>query len=418
MNAEIITIGDEILIGQIIDTNSAWIAAELEKVGVNIFQMRSISDDKFHIIDSLDCAKEKSDLIIITGGLGPTSDDITKQTLTEYFETKLVRNKQVEEHIINIMTSRGIQMLERNLQQADVPEKCQVIFNDNGTAPGMWFESEGTIFVSLPGVPFEMKAMMLNGVIPRIKQYFKLSAIYHRTLLTKGFFESVLSEKLIDFEKQLNPKIKLAYLPSPESIKLRLTIRGKNYDEIKNLADAEAEKLYKILPNNIFGEGKQTISEILGQLLKTKKATLASAESCTGGNIAHVITQIAGCSEYYKGTIVAYANEIKQNILNVSAENLNLYGAVSKQVVEEMASGVLKLMNTDYAVATSGVAGPDGGSEEKPVGTVWIAVCSKDKIVSQKFIFSKLRDINIRRATYNALEMLRLLILDKNIEIF
>jgi len=418
MNAEIITIGDEILIGQIIDTNSAWIAAELEKIGVTIFQMRSISDDKQHIIETLECAKESSDLVIITGGLGPTSDDITKQTLAEYFESKLVRNTEVEKHIIDIMTKRGIPMLERNLQQADVPENCQVLFNENGTAPGMWFEKDNTIFVSMPGVPFEMKTIMQNGVIPKIKEKFKLSAIYHRTLLTKGFFESVLSEKLIDFESQLNKRVKLAYLPSPETIRLRLTIRGENYNEIKNIVDLEAEKLYKILPDNIFGEDKQTIAEVIGQLLKSKNAKMASAESCTGGNIAHLITEVAGCSEYYKGSVVAYSNDIKRNLLNVSKSDLDKYGAVSKQVVEQMAMGAVRLFTVDYGVATSGIAGPDGGTTDKPVGTIWIAVATKWEVFSKKFIFTNLRDINIRRATNNALEMLRLLILDKDIETF
>jgi len=418
MIAQIITIGDEILIGQIVDTNSAYISSELNKIGIKVLQITSISDDKNHIINTLNIAKQNAQIVIITGGLGPTSDDITKPTLAEYFESELVRNKEVENHIINMMKKRGIQYLDRNIRQADVPAKCQIIFNSSGTAPGMWFEKDDTVFVSLPGVPFEMKTLMQEGVIPKIRENFNLESIYHKTILTKGLAESVLSEKLIDFENQLNTRIKLAYLPSPETVKLRFSIYGNNFEENKQIVDFEVKKLKLMIPDNIFGEDEQTLQEVIGNILKDKGKTVSTAESCTGGNVAKLITEISGCSEYFKGSVVAYSNEVKENILKVSTENLINYGAVSKQVVEEMATGVLKLINTDYSVATSGIAGPDGGTDEKPVGTIWIAVASKDRVVSKKFVFTKLRDINIRRASNNALEMLRLMILDKEVVTF
>lgn len=413
MNAEIITIGDEILIGQIVDTNSAWIANELNKIGIRVSQIRSISDDENQIVDSLNSSKQNANLVILTGGLGPTSDDITKQTLASYFGSTLKRNKEIEEHINQMMQKRGIETLERNVRQADLPSNCKIIFNSLGTAPGMWFEKENTIFISLPGIPFEMKVIMNEGVIPELKKKFNLQDIYHRTILTKGLPESVLAEKLLNFENQLKKDIKLAYLPSPESIKLRFSIFNLNHEESKKIVTEEIKKLKQIIPDNIFGEENQTLQEVVGNILREQSKTISTAESCTGGNIAHLITEIAGCSDYFKGSVVAYSNKVKQNVLNVSEENLLKYGAVSQQVVEEMAKGAIKLLKTDYAIATSGIAGPEGGTTEKPVGTVWIAVASKDKIISKKYIFSKVRNLNIRHATNYALDMFRLFVLGK-----
>ncbi len=413
MNASIITIGDEILIGQIVDTNSAWIAQELEKIGVKVLEMRSISDNKIHISNTLDCVSDKVELVIITGGLGPTSDDITKSTLCEYFGGEMIRNKNIEEHIIKLSHLRGLAMLERNLQQADVPNNCEVLFNDNGTAPGMWFEKNNTVFVSLPGVPFEMKQIMSKHVLPLIKSRFKLTAIYHRTLLTRGYFESVLADKLIDFEAELNKRVKLAYLPSPECIKLRLSSQGDKYSEIKNLVDLEADKLYSLLEQSIYGEGDEKLTQAIAKLLIAKNMTIATAESCSGGTLASLITADAGCSKYFYGSIVAYSNEIKRDILNVEEEKINKYGAVSQQVAEAMAKNVQKLYNSSFGIATTGIAGPEGGSALKPIGTVWIAVADNQDVIAKKYVFSQLRDINIIRTSYTALEMLRNFILTK-----
>jgi len=410
MNAEIITIGDEILIGQIVDTNSAWIAEELNKIGIKVTLIKTISDDANQIVDALNLSKQNVDLIIITGGLGPTSDDITKQTLASYFGSTLVRNKDVENHINELMQKRSIQKLERNMRQADVPSNCKIIFNSVGTAPGMWFEKENTIFISTPGVPFEMKAIMTEGIIPELKEKFNLKNIYHKTILTKGLPESVLAEKLQDFENQLHKSIKLAYLPSPECIKLRFSIYEGDYQTNVDIIEKEIQKLNEILAENIFGENNQTLAEVIGEKLKISNKTISTAESCTGGNIAHLITEIAGCSEYFKGSVVAYSNEIKHNVLGVSNKNLSEYGAVSQQVVEEMASGAIKLFDTDFAVATSGIAGPDGGTKDKPVGTVWIAVASREKVISKKYIFYKFRDLNIKFASNMALDMLRIFV--------
>ncbi|MCX6256332.1 MAG: competence/damage-inducible protein A [Bacteroidia bacterium] len=410
MQADIITIGDEILIGQVIDTNSAWIAEQLNMTGINVRQIISVSDDHQHIIDTLTDSEMNAYLVIITGGLGPTKDDITKNSLCSFFGSKLVLNETVLQSITNRFVKRGFAINELNRLQAMVPDNCIPLPNTIGTAPGMWFERNGKVIVSLPGVPFEMKALMELEVIPRIKAYFKTQFILHRTVLTFGIPESTLAIKIADWEDSLPDGIKLAYLPSPGLLRLRLSLKGENEEVLKSLAWKKIEELKLIIPEAIYGYDDDSLEKLVGHLLINKNSNLAVAESCTGGKIASMITSISGCSEYFTGSVTAYSNHIKENVLKVKHESLEIYGAVSREVVEQMAFGVRKLFSTDYAIATSGIAGPDGGSEEKPVGTVWIAIASPDGLFSKKYSFGDNRERNIIRASLTALNMLRMIL--------
>jgi nicotinamide-nucleotide amidase len=407
MKASIITIGDELLIGQTVDTNSAWMGAELSNLGFDIYRSTSIHDRREDIFEALAEAQKKSDVVLITGGLGPTSDDITKQTLCEYFNTKLVMNDRVLQMIMEMLAKRNFQINENNRKQAEVPERCIVLENQTGTAPGMWFEKDDTIFISMPGVPHEMKHLMNLHVLPELGKRFTSQSIVHRNIMTYGIFEAKLAEILTDFESGLPGNIKLAYLPASGIIKLRLTGIGTNHDQVQKDVNAQAEKLYKIIPEYIYAENEEMPEVVLGRLLKERNLLLCTAESCTGGEIAHLITSISGSSAYFKGTVVAYANEIKSKILGVPSAIIEKNGAVSREVVEKMASGALSLFGADYAVATSGIAGPDGGTESKPVGTVWIAVASKTDIVSEKHVFTSDRISNIRRFSLAAMNLLR-----------
>lgn len=413
INAEIITIGDEILIGQIVDTNSAWLAQQLNNIGINVFQITSISDNKSHILSTLNEASSRADLILVTGGLGPTKDDITKQTIAEYFNSRLIRNGKVLEHIQNWLGRRGVKMNELNVCQADVPDNCIVIPNDYGTAPGMWLEKEGKVFVFMPGVPSEMKGIVTDHLLSRLQQQFKNSAIVHRTLMLQGVPESHLAQHIEPWELQLPKHIKLAYLPIPGIIKLRLTAKGDTYENLTALIDDEVKKILPLINEWYYGDNEEQLEVTLAKLLKVNNKTLSTAESCTGGKIASLITSVQGSSAYFKGTVVAYSNEIKTNILHVDADVINSHGAVSKPVVEEMAQKILKLFNTDYSIAVSGIAGPDGGTDEKPVGTTWIAVASKHTVTSRKFVFSDNRERNIIRASIAAMNELRKLILQE-----
>lgn len=413
MKAEIITIGDEILIGQTVDTNSAWMANELNIIGVDILRITSISDKKDEIFKALDNAKLLADIILITGGLGPTDDDITKKSLAEYFNTELVQDKEVLSHIERFVIKRKSAMNERNVKQAEVPKNCRVIKNSLGTAPGMWFEQDGKVIISMPGVPFEMKEIMNSFLLPELAKKATNSSIVHKTILTQGCSESKLAEILEKWEYNLPAIISVAYLPTPGLIKLRLTAKGENQNLLNKLIEEQIVKLEKVIPELICGYDSDRLEEVLGKLLIKDNKTLSTAESCTGGNIAHLITSISGSSAYFKGGIIAYSNEIKENILSISKSNLDDYGAVSKQVVEEMAEGVRKLYSTDFAIATSGIAGPGGGSEDKPVGTTWIAVSNKSKVISKKFIFGNHRGRNINYASLTAINMLRKLLLEK-----
>lgn len=413
MKAEIITIGDEILIGQIVDTNSAWIAEQCNLNGIEIYQITSVHDDHEHIIDALVKAEEKVDLVLVTGGLGPTKDDITKNTLCEYFNTKLVFHEPTFEHIKARFKNRNIDINKLNRDQALVPESCTVLFNKAGTAPGMWFERNDTVFVSVPGVPFEMKYLVEYEIFPRLLNNGKTKAIYHKTVLTQGLPESMLAEKIETWENALPKNVKLAYLPNPMSVRLRLSAMGADKPELEKLVEGEIEKLKRIIPENIFGYNGETMAEVIGRLLKSKNKTLALAESCTGGYISHLITSVAGSSEFYNGSVTAYSNQIKEDVLGVKGKTLMDYGAVSEEVAKEMALGAKRVLNSDFALSTTGIAGPGGGTAEKPVGTVWIAIASPTRTIAQKFVFGDNRERNIIRSGQTALQMLRRLILDE-----
>ncbi len=411
MKAEIITIGDEILIGQVIDTNSAWIAEQFNLNGIEIYQITSVHDDHNHILNAMKNAGEKVDLVVLTGGLGPTKDDITKAALCEYFNTKLVVHEPTLEHIQTRFGKLNIEMNKLNRDQALVPESCTVLPNKAGTAPGLWFEKNDTFFVSMPGVPFEMKYLVEHEVLPKLRASGRTKAIYHKTVLTQGIPESMLAMKLEEWETALPANLKLAYLPGPMAVRLRLSAMGNDENALREQVENEIEKLKEIIPDHIYGYNDETMSEVIGRMLTEKGKTLAVAESCTGGYISHLVTSIPGSSMYYKGSVTAYSNEAKQNLLGVKPESLKEYGAVSEQVVTEMALGVKKAMNADFAVATTGIAGPDGGTGEKPVGTVWIAVAGEKKVFANKFVFGDNRERNILRSSQTALQLLRRIIL-------
>jgi len=407
MKAEIITIGDELLIGQTVDTNSAWMGAELSRLGFDIYRKTSVHDDHDDIMDILRQVTGKADVVLITGGLGPTSDDITRKVLCEFFNSRMVINKEVLTMIEGMMKRRGVQMNENNRRQAEVPEACRVLTNTRGTAPGMWFEKEGTVLVSMPGIPYEMQYIMTEHVIPALKKRFCSQTIIHKNIMTYGAPEARLAELLTGFEQALPAEIRLAYLPNYGIIKLRLTATGKEKSELGRSMETQVRKLYEIIPELIFGENEDSLEVVTGKLLKEKKQTLSTAESCTGGRIANLITSIPGSSEYYKGSVIAYDNLVKEDLLKVPADIIGKYGAVCEEAVKKMAEGVRRLLKTDYSVATSGIAGPDGGTEEKPVGTIWIAVSSEKGTVTEKHLFVQDRITNINRFSYAALNLLR-----------
>ena len=413
MEADLITIGDEILIGQIVDTNSAWMAKKLNDEGINVRQITSISDQPEHIIVTLNESGKKASIVLVTGGLGPTKDDRTKSAICNFFGTQLIENKEVLEHIIQLLTPREIIINALNREQALVPSAATIIPNKLGTAPGLWFNRGGTIFVFMPGVPFEMKYVMENEVLPRIKKLFNTSTIIHRTVLTQGLPESMLAERISDWEDRLPECISLAYLPSPQNIRLRLSARGEDQAYLSQLLEERIKELAEIIPDYIFGYEDDTIAGNIGKILKEKGLTVSVAESCTGGNIAHFFTLNPGSSAYFKGGVVAYSNEIKIKLLGIDPEIISENGAVSKEVVEAMAVATRNLLGTDYAIATSGIAGPDGGTHEKPVGTVWIAAAGSNSVVSKVYNFGNNRERNIIRSSQTALNMLRLQLLKK-----
>lgn len=407
MNVEIIVIGDELLIGQVTDTNSGWIARELNHIGWEVTEITTVRDRSREITDALNSSFGRVDVVLMTGGLGPTKDDITKQTLCDYFGGKLVFDESVFANVEAIFRRRKLTMNDSTRNQAYVPNVCTVIQNPVGTAPVMWFERNGKVLVSMPGVPTEMKTVMKEVVISRLREYFQdHSSILHRTCLVKDFTESRLSETLSDFEAQLPACIKLAYLPTPGVIRLRLTARGDEESYLQKIIDDEFFKLRTILGSHLFCGSDTTLAGALGSILTERGETLATAESCTGGNIAHEITRVAGSSVYFKGSVVAYSNEVKIRVLNVSLETLSGFGAVSRETVLQMVSGVQRLLSSDCAIATSGIAGPGGGSVEKPVGTVWIAVRYSERSEAECFCFEGDREQVIARATQSALLML------------
>lgn len=417
MRAEILTIGDEILIGQITNTNSVWIAQELNLIGIKIVHMASVADDEAAIVSAFDNAAARADLVFITGGLGPTKDDITKKTFSKYFNAELVLDEKVLEHVSSFFIKRGKEVTEINRNQALIPKGCTVIHNPNGTAPGMWMKKDKTVFISMPGVPYEMKAMMTETILPKIKIENNLPHIYHKTVLTNGIGESALSEMIESWEDNLiNNNIKLAYLPQLGVVRLRLSTTGSDKDTLKKNIDSEIEKLKSIIDKYIFGyenygEETPSLAEIVSQLLREKKRTLALAESCTGGYISSMFTGVAGASDIFKGAIIPYTNKAKHDLLEVDEALFNSVGAVSKECVEQLAQNVLKKFGSDFALSVSGIAGPTGGTADKPVGTVWIAVASKEKTLAFKFIFGDNRQRNIVMTSNYALNTLRKFIL-------
>ena len=404
---EIITIGDEILIGQIVDTNSAWMAVELNKAGFQLAQITSVHDEADHIKKALDEALLRADVVLMTGGLGPTKDDITKQTLCEYFGTKLVFNPEVLENIQQIYHTRQSVMNELTKSQAMVPEKCTVIQNRAGSAPITWFEKEGKVIVSMPGVPLEMKKVMSEEIIPRLQKHFKTPAIIHKTVQVYGIPESQLALRLTEWENSLPEYLHLAYLPNFGIVKLRISGAGQDKYKLEEAINQQVETLKSILGESIFAYEDKPVEKIIYEKLKSSGLTVSTAESCTGGNIAHRLTLIPGISDCFKGTVVAYHNELKINMLGVSAQDIEQYGAVSSQVATQMAEGARKVMQTDLAVATTGIAGPTGGTCEKPVGTIWISVSSPERTITRSFNFGQFaRENFIERSTMAALMML------------
>lgn len=413
--ASIITIGDELLIGQVLDTNSAWMAQQLNKIGIQVIHRVAVGDDWDEIWESLDTESRKASIILITGGLGPTADDITKPLLCKYFGGKMIVHQPTLEHVTHIFEEiLKRPMIERNRKQAEVPDTCIVLKNEKGTAPGMLFKREGKVFISLPGVPHEMQWLMNNQALPLLTQLFKTNHIEHRTLLTAGIGESFLAEKIIALEDALPEHIKLAYLPNYGMVRLRLTASGVDKALLISEIDVQFEKLKKEVAEFLITDQDIPMHQVVANLLIKQKATLSTAESCTGGFIAHQLTSLPGASAYYKGSIISYDNEIKHNLLKVSEETLANDGAVSEATVIQMAKESLKIMHTDYSIAVSGIMGPDGGTIHKPVGMVWIAVASKTEVKTKLLQFRFDRERNIILTATHALNFFRMLIVDNH----
>ena len=410
MKCEVISIGDELLIGQTINTNASWIGEQLNNFGFTISHGAIISDNKNDIILALNNASNRSDIIIITGGLGPTNDDITKHTLTEYFNTSLERNKDIEKNIVAYFKSVNRPILKSNLDQALLPLSCEVLSNSRGTASGMWFEKDNIIYISLPGVPYEMKGIMQEHVFPKLlTKMGGETVVVNKTIRTHGMGESFLAEIIKSWEDKLEiNNIKLAYLPSPGIVKLRLSVIGLDKLILERKLKKTIDELKAMIPDQIYGYGNATMEGVVGKLLKERNLTIATAESCTGGSVAKMLTSISGSSSYFNGAIVSYNNQSKVDLLNVDFKDIDDHGAVSQQVVEQMAEGVRNKFHTDYGISTSGIAGPSGGTKEKPVGTVWIAVASKNRIVSKKIKLGYNRERNMYVSSISVLNLLRL----------
>jgi nicotinamide-nucleotide amidase len=406
MRAEIISIGDELLIGQTVNTNAAWMGQECSKMGIRIVQVTTISDDKEQILVAFNLAFKRADLILVTGGLGPTKDDITKYTLCEYFNTELEIHIPTLQRIESYFSQRNRPMLEMNIRQAEMPKICTILENKNGTANGMWFQKEDRILISMPGVPYEMKGIMIDEVFPRLRDRFDIKGLFHRTILTQGIGESFLADQIQEWENDVRSRgLGLAYLPAPGMVKLRLT----SYDGEQR--SAEIDSLFNVIkekyPQFVFGKEEESLPIVVGEILIAKGMSIGSVESCTGGGLAESIVSIPGASAYFKGSFVTYSDELKNQLVGVSYENLSTFGAVSREVVEQMAQNGRELLGVDVCVSTSGIAGPEGGSLEKPVGTVWIAVAVKGSVVSKKFQFGEHRERNIQMTILTALNLVR-----------
>ena len=414
LNATIITIGDELLIGQVIDTNSAFIAQALSKIGIPVTQRIAVGDSKDTITEALNSASKKSSIVILTGGLGPTADDITKPLLNEYFGGKMVIHEPSLAHITHIFeTIHKKPMIERNRKQAEVPDVCEVLFNEKGTAPGMLFIKEGVHYFSLPGVPHEMKWLIEIKVIPLLQNKFKTDYILHKTLLTAGLGESFLSELIAPFENALPSSIKLAYLPNFGMVRLRLTGTGKDENALEKLMQTQFEKLQEAVKDYLVTNADEPMEMVVGNLLKQRNQTVATAESCTGGFIGHLLSKHAGSSKFYTGGIISYDNRIKTEFLEVPPTILQTVGAVSKEAVEQMAIAVRAKMNTDYSISVSGIMGPSGQTDEKPLGMVWVGVANRERVVSKVFYLRFDRQRNIEVTANQAINLLRLLIINK-----
>ena len=409
MKATIVTIGDEILIGQIVDTNSAFIAKSLDRIGVEISEMISISDDKKHILDTFAKLQNKVDLVIITGGLGPTKDDVTKKTFCDYFEDELVVNQEVLAHVTQLIEGfYKRQITQMNMDQALVPSKCTVLHNDVGTAPGMWMKKENTVFISLPGVPYEMKFLVENRIIPKVVKEYKRPYIIHKTILTYGQGESMVAERIEDWENNLPEFLKLAYLPSPGKVRLRLSARGTDKTLLEKSIEEHVESLDAIIHDIIVGfEEEETIEVIIGQMLKKKGKTIATAESCTGGSIAALLSAVPGASSYFHGSVVSYATASKIEVLGIPEELIQEHSVVSSEVASAMALSVKRLMNTDYAIATTGNAGPTKGDGNAEIGSVFIALATPNEVIVEEHNFGQPREKVIDRAVFKSLELLR-----------
>lgn len=415
MRAEILSIGDELLIGQTINTNASWLGQECSKLGIRIVHVTTISDEKQLIKDAVDEAFKRADLVLVTGGLGPTKDDITKYTLCEYFDSELEIHIPTLQRIEAFFSKRNRPMLEVNIRQAELPKKCTILENVNGTAAGMWFEKDGKILISMPGVPYEMKGIMMEQAFPRLQEKFALKALYHRTLMTQGIGESFLADQVQDWENEVREKgLGLAYLPSPGMVKLRLTsYEGEGRAEE---IDAYFKQLEERFPNYVYGKEDETIQLVLGRLLREKEMTIGTVESCTGGSLAQTLVSVAGASDYFKGSFLTYTNELKNRLVDVSKHDLDTVGAVSREVVEQMAKNGREKLGVDICISTSGVAGPDGGTDELPVGTIWIGIATKDKVSAKKFQFGDHRERNIQMTVLTALNLVRCEILGILIE--
>lgn len=407
MKVHILTIGDEILIGQIIDTNSAWMGQQLNMQGAEVIEITTLSDTRESILEGFRKAEKNADVILITGGLGPTKDDITKKVMAEHFGTGMVFHDETWERISKMFAKWGRSTTDAHKNQCFMPENAEILKNKMGTAPGMWFQENGKVYVSMPGVPYEMKYLMENEVLPRLKENFPSEPISHRTILTIGEGESRIAQRIEKFEENLPANIKLAFLPGLGAVRLRLTGRGGNSVDLDSVLDAKKMELETLIPELVFGYETETLEEKIGVLLKERGLTFATAESCTGGHIAHKLTTVPGSSAYFLGGIVSYSNEMKMRQLNVKAATLETNGAVSEAVVQEMAKGAIANIGADVSLSISGIMGPGGGSEEKPVGTVWLAVADKDRVVTEKLTIGKNRITNIQYASVKALDLVR-----------
>ena len=413
MKCTILSIGDELLIGQTLNTNAHWMSQKMNEIGIDVIHHISLSDEKNDIITCLENALKTSQVVLITGGLGPTSDDITKDVLCDYFGGNLVFNESAYQNIERIFALRKRLINESTKRVAYLPDVCKVIQNKNGTAAGMIFSKDGKTIVSMPGVPYEMKDMITDDVVPYLKSTYNLPYIFHCNIQTAGVGETQLADRLIDFEKNKDPRIKLAYLPNIGKVRLRLTIKGEDAEELNAVLENAKNEVVSCIEEHIYGFENDLLEQKIGELLLEKNLTIGTAESCTGGYLAHLITSISGSSAYFKGSVIAYSNEIKQHFLGVKEETLTSFGAVSEQTVSEMVAGALKHLNVDIAIAISGVAGPTGGTPEKPVGTVVIGIGNQEKTIVKKLSFTNHRDRNIQLAAVVALVMTRKFLLNQ-----